>query len=66
MRVVLLTEVGTPGYNCHMTTRLIRTVIYLDKKAHAALDKLSEETGASRTELMRRAIAEYLTKRKKG
>lgn len=43
----------------------IRTVIYLDKKEREALDKRSRETGAPVTELVRRAIAEYIANRKK-
>jgi hypothetical protein len=37
----------------------IRTVIYLDKKEHDDLSRLSKETGAPITELVRRAIKEW-------
>jgi len=43
----------------------IRTVIYLDKKEREALNRLSRETGAPVTELVRRAIVGYVAKRKK-
>jgi hypothetical protein len=38
----------------------IRTVVYLEKKEADALKKLSEKTGAPLTELVRRALAEWL------
>ncbi len=44
--------------------RKVRTVIYLDKKESKSLKRLSERTGAKITELARRAIADYLKRRK--
>jgi hypothetical protein len=43
--------------------RKIRTVVYLEKKQQQALDKLSNKHGAPVSELVRRAIAEYIAKR---
>jgi hypothetical protein len=40
----------------------VRFAIYLEKPQAAKLLKLSEETGAPVTELVRRALAEYLKK----
>jgi hypothetical protein len=45
--------------------RKIRTVIYLEKRESDALKKLSERTGATITELARRAVADYLKRKKK-
>lgn len=44
--------------------RKIRTVIYLEKQESQSLKKLSKQTGATITELARRAIAEYLRRQK--
>ena len=44
--------------------RKVRTVIYVEKQQQEALNKLSETTGASVAELVRRAITDYLAKRK--
>jgi hypothetical protein len=44
--------------------RKIRTVIYVEKKESESLKKFSERTGASITEIARRAIGEYLKRRK--
>jgi len=44
---------------------MIRTVIYVSKQQRDALRKLSLETGAPVTVLVRRAIIDYLGKRKK-
>jgi len=40
--------------------RRIRTVVYLDKQQQAALTKLSQQTGAPISELVRRAITAYI------
>ena len=42
-----------------------RTNIYMDEKQLKRLKALSKETGAPMSELVRRAIEEYLKKRKK-
>ncbi len=42
----------------------IKTIAHLDPEQRTALEKLSEKTGAPIAELIRRAIAEYLQKRK--
>ena len=44
--------------------RKIRTVVYLEKHQQEILNKLSHKTGAKVSELVRRAIAEYVAKRK--
>jgi hypothetical protein len=44
--------------------RKVRTVIYLEKKESDSLKRLSERTGAKITELARRAVADYLKRRK--
>jgi hypothetical protein len=45
--------------------KVIRTVIYLSKQQRSALKKMSEETGAPVTVLVRRAIIDYLGKYKR-
>jgi hypothetical protein len=49
-----------------MTTNKRRTVVYLDSKDRKALDRISAETGAPVAALVRKAIAEWLVKNKKG
>jgi hypothetical protein len=44
--------------------RKVRTVIYLDKKESESLKRFSARTGAKITEIARRAIGEYLRRRK--
>ena len=51
---------------CLDGTMRIRTVIYLDKKDSDGLKRLSERTGAPITELARRAVADYLKKKRGG
>ena len=41
----------------------VRHTIYLEKKMSVQLMQLSEKTGAKPTEIVRRALAEYLQKR---
>ncbi len=43
--------------------RKVRTVIYLEKKESESLKRFSERTGATITEIARRAISEYLKRR---
>jgi hypothetical protein len=42
----------------------VRTVFYLNEAERKALESLSEKDGAPLSELIRRAIAAYLKKRK--
>jgi hypothetical protein len=49
-----------------MTTTKRRTVVYLGQSEHDALEKISAKTGAPIGELIRRAIAEWLKKARKG
>ena len=44
--------------------RKVRTVIYLEKKDSESLKRVSDRTGASITEIARRAIGKYLKRRK--
>jgi len=44
--------------------RKIRTVIYLEKKESESLKRFSGQTGATITEIARRAIGEYLKRYK--
>jgi len=58
------------AFRCHMVynSKLmpkLRTNIYLTDKQKAALEKLSDKTGAPVAELIRRAIDAYLASRKK-
>jgi predicted DNA-binding protein len=46
-----------------MYTSVKRTNIYIRQHQHKALAQLSEKTGATVSELIRRAIDEYLKKR---
>jgi hypothetical protein len=47
-----------------MTRNGVRTVFHLDKKDRAALEKMSNATGAPLSELLRRAVAQYVRKLK--
>jgi hypothetical protein len=42
----------------------VRTVVYLEKQQQEMLNKFSDQTGAPVTELVRRAISEYIAKHK--
>jgi Ribbon-helix-helix domain len=51
----------------HMAaTHKTRTIVYFDPVEREALEKLSTKTGAPIGELVRRAVAEWLKKTKKG
>jgi hypothetical protein len=43
----------------------IRTVFYMDAKDRKAFEKMSNETGAAISELLRRAVAFYVSKKLK-
>jgi len=45
------------------TYLMVRTQIYLDEGQKTALDKLSAESGATVSELIRRAVDEFIAKR---
>jgi hypothetical protein len=44
--------------------RKVPTVIYLEKKGSESLKRFSERTGPTITDIARRAIGEYLKRRK--
>jgi hypothetical protein len=59
--------VGTPVYTSVMAaTHKTRTVVYFDPAERETLEKLSAKTGAPVGELVRRAVAEWLKKTRKG
>ena len=47
-----------------MTTKLLRTVAYLQHEDRAGLEKLSKRTGASISKLIEMAVQQYLKGRK--
>jgi predicted transcriptional regulator len=42
----------------------VRTIVHLDEAERKALESISKKTGATLSELIRRAIADYLKKQK--
>jgi predicted DNA-binding protein len=42
----------------------VRTVLHMDEADRKALEKLSKKTGAPLSELIRRAVSEYLKQQK--
>jgi predicted DNA-binding protein len=48
-----------------MTPLRIKTIVHMDSEDRDRLNKLSKRTGAPLSELIRRAIAEYLKRQEK-